>query len=274
MSFKQKLLSKDSDIPLVMSVLNITPDSFSDGGCFVEKSVIQRQLELMAELGVDIVDIGGESTRPNSTPVLLEEELDRVLPVIELAKKEFNLPISIDTSKVEVMQESIKLGVDLINDVNALSSDESKLLIAKEAVLVCLMHKKGNSKNMQNNPVYTDVVLEVKDFFVEQVAKCLHAGINKSQLLIDPGFGFGKTLQHNIKLFKSLNEFNELEVPLLIGVSRKAMIADILGGLPVAERMVGSVSAALLAGLNGAKVVRVHDFKETIQAFKIAKELL
>ncbi len=272
MLFKQKLKSQEETLPLVMAILNVTPDSFSDGGVFTSIDKVKIQLEKMAKAGVSIVDIGGESTRPGAVPVPLPEELDRVLPVIELAKKEFSLPVSVDTYKTEVMAEGIKLGVELVNDTNALQADGARKLIAEHKVLACLMHKKGQPKTMQDAPEYKDVVEEVKDFLLKNIAKCIEDGIAKDNLIIDPGFGFGKDIQHNISLFKAINNLVSLGFPVLVGVSRKRMIADILGGID--ERMIGSVSAALIAGLQGAKIVRVHDFAETIQAIKIMKELV
>lgn len=274
MTFKEKLTSVEHNSPLVMSILNVTPDSFYDGGDYVNQDAIKQQLELMAKEQVDIVDIGGESTRPYATPVSLDEELNRILPVIELAKRAYGLSVSVDTYKTEVMAESVKLGVDLINDVNALQSEGAKELIAQNDVCACLMHKQGSPKDMQKAPSYGDVVQEVKGFLIAQVNQCLKLGVSHEKLLIDPGFGFGKTLEHNVALFKAIGEFVELGYPVLIGVSRKRMIADILEGLSVDKRMTGSVSAALLAGMKGAKVLRVHDFKETIHAIRIVRELM
>ena len=194
MSFKKKIISSDLSAPLVMAILNITPDSFSDGGYFTNKDMVKKQLELMVSAGVDIVDIGGESTRPSADPVALTEELDRVLPVVELIKNEFELPVSIDTYKVGVMSESIKLGVDLVNDINALQADGAKELVAKSGVFACLMHKKGLPKNMQQAPVYQDVVTEVTCFLLEQAKMCKEIGIDKNKLLIDPGLDLVKIL--------------------------------------------------------------------------------
>jgi dihydropteroate synthase len=274
MTFKRKLSSIEVNSPLIMAILNVTPDSFSDGGDYVAQDAIKRQLESMAKEQVDIVDVGGESTRPYALPVSLDEELNRVMPVIELAKKDYGLSVSVDTYKVEVMAESIKLGVDLINDVNALQARGAKELISQSDVCACLMHKQGSPEDMQKEPSYDNVVQEVKNFLIPQINECVALGISHERLLIDPGFGFGKTLEHNVALFKSINEFVELGVPVLVGVSRKKMIGDLLNNLPVDERMIGSVSAALLAVIKGAKVLRVHDFKETIQVTKVLKELM
>ena len=271
MSFKTSLLSLENNQALVMAILNVTPDSFSDGGRFTHEDAIKKQLELMAEAGVDIVDIGGESTRPNAKPVSLNEELDRVLPFVELVKKDFDLPVSVDTYKVPVMSESIRLGVDMINDINALQSDGAKELIAKSGVLACLMHKQGSPQTMQKSPHYNNVVLDVKQFLLEQIDLCIGKGVKKSQLLIDPGFGFGKTFFHNQELFRSLEMFSELGFPLLVGVSRKKMITHIAGSDSASDRLIGSVVAAMLAVKKGSKVVRVHDFNETIVAMKMLK---
>lgn len=276
MTFQQKLFSANTQLPLVMAILNVTPDSFSDGGfyCPSNLDVIRKQLERMAVTGVDIVDVGGESTRPNANPVSVQEELDRVLPVVELVKKEFSLSVSVDTYKVDVMREAIALDVELINDVNALQSEGAVALLADATVLVCLMHKLGVPKTMQSSPSYDDVVGEVKTFLIERVRACVESGIKDNRILIDPGFGFGKKLNHNLSLFKALDEFVGLKHPVLVGVSRKKMIGEILGGAVVSERVAGSVSAAMLAGIKGASVVRVHDFEETMQAIKVTSQLL
>ncbi len=268
-SFKQKLSQASVNNPVLMGVLNVTPDSFSDGGQYQSLDKVREQLSLFTKAEVDIVDIGGESTRPGANPVGLSEELDRVLPVIEVAIQEFGLPVSIDTYKVPVMQQAIKLGVSLVNDVNALQSLGAKELIASTGVMACLMHKQGDFCSMQQSPSYDNVVLEVCQFFKEQVAACVAMGIDKSQLILDPGFGFGKTLEHNMALFQNLSKFTRLGLPLLVGVSRKRMIAEITGEDKLSGRMVGSVVSALLAVQQGAKIIRVHDVLETRQALKV-----
>lgn len=274
MTFFEKIHASSVDIPLVMGILNVTPDSFSDGGVHNSEDQIKSVLERMQSAGVDIVDIGGESTRPGAATVSLDEELERVLPVIEWVKQMTDMSISIDTYKTEVMKESIKLGVDLINDINALQSKGAEEVVAVSGVMACLMHKKGEPRNMQDNPVYENVFQEVSDFLTLRAKECISNGIKHENILIDPGFGFGKSLEHNVKLFEQLEQFSSLGHPILVGVSRKRMIGDILGGLPVEKRMIGSVSAAIVAAMKGARVIRVHDFEETIQAFKVMRTLL
>lgn len=275
MRLTDKLHDPALDHPLVMGILNVTPDSFSDGGKFNSMDAIKRQVEKMSNAGADIVDIGGESTRPGAKIVSLQEELDRVLPAVEAVKAVSDVYISIDTYKPEVMKETTKLKVDMINDVNALQADGAIDVVRESGVVACLMHKQGVPKDMQHSPEYKEGVFEdVYQFLSRQSAHCLEAGIQPENIVIDPGFGFGKKLHHNIELFENLEGFSELQYPLLVGVSRKTMIGELLGGMPVEERVVGSVSAAVLATLKGAKVLRVHDVKETMQAMKVAMALL
>jgi len=260
-------------MPLVMGILNVTPDSFSDGGLFVSQGVIEKRVISMLEEGVDILDVGGESTRPGADTVSLQQELDRVLPVIEWVKARFDVPISIDTYKTHVMSESIKAGVQIVNDVNALQAVGAVECAAEAGVTICLMHKKGNPVDMQVSPSYGDVVEEVSRFLLDRVAVCEKAGISKNKIIIDPGFGFGKNLKHNTALFKHLSEFTSLSYPVLVGVSRKRMIGEMLNDASLDKRMVGSVSAAVVAGLKGAAVVRVHDVGSTVDALKVAAHL-
>lgn len=261
--------------PLLMGILNVTPDSFSDGGQYNQQQALLRQLDVMNESGMAIIDIGGESTRPGAQPVALDEELNRVLPVIELVKSHTDAYISIDTYKTEVMVESLKMGIDMINDINALQSEGAVSLLAEHAIPVCLMHKQGRPETMQQAPIYSDSVTdEVRKFLVERAEACIEQGILAENIIIDPGFGFGKKLSHNIELFENLEELIELPYPVLVGVSRKTMIGDILGGVPVEDRMIGSVAAAILAVLKGAKIIRVHDVKETLDALKVVSSLL
>lgn len=274
MKFIEKIHSAELDRPLVMSILNVTPDSFSDGGKYTVLDKIKSRVEDMQEAGVDIVDIGGESTRPGAELVSLDEELDRVLPVVEWVKSESGLAISVDTYKTEVMRESISLGVDLINDINALQSDGAQDLLAESDVAVCLMHKQGESQNMQENPVYQNVFEDVFDFLALRAKSCEESGIRFENILLDPGFGFGKSLAHNVKLFEQLEDFSALNYPLLVGVSRKRMIGELLGGVPVEKRLIGSVSAAIVAAMKGARVIRVHDYEESIEALKVMYALL
>lgn len=269
----KSLDSKERTIPLVMGILNVTPDSFSDGGQFNTKTSMLAQIESMLEAGVDIIDIGGESTRPGASPVSLNEELDRIMPVIELVQSYSDVAISVDTYKPEVMQAAIDKHVDMINDVNALQAPGAIEVVSKSAIPVCLMHKKGDPLNMQQAPEYQNVTQEVVEFLLQRVSSCQQAGILPERVLLDPGFGFGKTLEHNIDLFKNLSNFVNLRFPLLVGVSRKRMIGSLMGDVDVDQRLCGSVAAAIVSANKGAKIIRVHDVEETVQALKVASAL-
>lgn len=251
-----------------MGVVNITPDSFSDGGLYLStQKAIAHARDLIVE-GADILDIGGESTRPGSQSVSIDEELNRVIPVLE-ALADTSVPISIDTSKPEVMRQAIAAGAFMINDINALRSPEALEVIARhDHVQVCLMHMQGTPKNMQANPQYQDIVSEVKDFLQQRLEAAKATGISPDRLVIDPGFGFGKTLQHNYTLLNQLNEFTTLNVPVLAGLSRKSMLGAITGN-SVEHRIHESIAAALLAVIKGAKIVRVHDVKACKDALSI-----
>jgi len=255
--------------PRVMGILNVTPDSFSDGGHFSQTdSAIEHALALIDE-GVDILDIGGESTRPNATPVSLAQELDRVIPVIEaLVAHQINIPISIDTYKPAVMRTAITAGASIVNDVRALQEDGAVAAVANTNVGVCLMHMQGTPKTMQDNPNYVDVVKEVSTFLSERVAACQQAGIATNRLVIDPGFGFGKTRGHNITLIQQLDSFAQLNLPILVGLSRKSILGQVTGN-DVDARLYASVAAAVIAALKGAQIVRVHDVKATVEALKV-----
>lgn len=253
------------DKPLIMAILNVTPDSFSDGGRFNQLDQALRHAETMLNNGADIIDIGGESTRPGAAAVTLEQELARVIPVIDKLKSEFGCLVSLDTSKPEVMTEGIALGVDLINDVCALTQGDAVEVVARSNVPVCLMHMKGSPRTMQSAPVYNDVVHDVKAFLDNRVQICQTAGIDKSRICIDPGFGFGKTLQQNYQMLQRLDEFQSLGMPVLAGLSRKSMIGNLLN-LAADARVLGSVVCATLALTKGAKILRVHDVAETKQA--------
>lgn len=255
--------------PRVMGILNVTPDSFSDGGHFSQTdSAIEHALALIDE-GVDILDIGGESTRPNATPVSLAQELDRVIPVIEaLVAHQINIPISIDTYKPAVMRTAITAGASIVNDVRALQEDGAVAAVANTNVGVCLMHMQGTPKTMQDNPNYVDVVKEVSTFLSERVAACQQAGIATNRLVIDPGFGFGKTRGHNITLIQQLDSFAQLNLPILVGLSRKSILGQVTGN-DVDARLYASVAAAVIAVLKGAQIVRVHDVKATVEALKV-----
>jgi dihydropteroate synthase len=257
----------DLSRPLVMGIVNVTPDSFSDGGLHLQRdAALAHAHQLIAE-GADILDIGGESTRPGAQPVSVPEELDRVLPIIE-ALHGAPLAISVDTSKPEVMQAAIAAGAQMINDINALQDATAMRAVASSNVAVCLMHKQGNPQNMQAQPHYQNVVAEVSTFLRERIAAAEAAGIHRERIVIDPGFGFGKTLAHNLALLRELKKLTELGVPILTGLSRKSMLGT-LTGQDVMQRLPSSLAAALIAVQHGAAIVRVHDVRATVDALKI-----
>ena len=251
-----------------MGILNVTPDSFSDGGAFIAEDAAVAQAMHMVKEGASIIDIGGESTRPGAAAVSVDEELQRVVPVVEAIRKQSDVLISVDTSKPSVMNAAIQAGASIINDVRALQEEGALEAVAQLNVPVCLMHMQGQPRTMQHEPHYDDVVEEVIRFLQQRVAACELAGIERSQIWVDPGFGFGKTLEHNLQLLESLDQFQALGIPLLVGVSRKTMIGALLGDLPVEKRVLGSVGAAVVAVARGAKIVRVHDVKQTVQALQ------
>ncbi len=254
------------DRPLVMGIVNVTPDSFSDGGQFLSpRQAIEHGLALRAA-GADLLDIGGESTRPGAAAVPVEAELDRVLPVLE-GLRDCGAALSVDTMKPEVMRAALAAGADMINDVRALRAPGALEAVADSACGVCLMHMRGEPREMQRDPRYQDVVAEVLAYLSARVDAVRAAGITAERVLIDPGFGFGKTLEHNIALFRALPEFARL-APVLVGVSRKSMLGRITGR-PIETRLAASVAAALLAARRGAAILRVHDVGETVDAFKI-----
>lgn len=258
----------DTKNPHIMGVLNITPDSFSDGGRYTVESNAIAQAEAMVLDGAAIIDIGGESTRPGAQPVSVEEELGRVIPVIKGIRSNSTVMISIDTSKPEVMQQAVDAGANLVNDVYALRRAGAVEMVASLNVPVCLMHMQDDPATMQIKPTYQQVVDDVKAFFTERLKACEAAGITREKVLLDPGFGFGKTLQHNLSLLANLTEFEAFGCPLVVGLSRKSMWGELLGK-EVNQRVSASVNAALLAIVNGASIVRVHDIAETRDALKI-----
>lgn len=258
-----------SDVyPQIMGILNVTPDSFSDGGAYDTVDRALSQALAMVEQGADIIDIGGESTRPGAKSVTAEQELQRVIPVIEAIRQESDIPISVDTSKPEVMEAAVDAGANLINDVRALQEKGALEMAATLNVPVSLMHMQGQPRTMQGDPHYDDVVEDVIGFLRGRIADCELAGIPRSRLLVDPGFGFGKRLDHNLQLLKELGRFSALGAPLLVGISRKSMVGALLGDLPVEERLFGSVGAAVVAVERGADIVRVHDVRETREALQ------
>jgi len=254
----------------IMGILNITPDSFSDGGHFLSIDRALAHAQAMVEAGADIIDVGGESTRPGAPAVSPQEELDRVLPVIERLQQVFDIPISIDTSKPAVMRAAVAAGAGMINDVQALQADGALTTVAELRVPVCLMHMQGEPRTMQDNPDYEDVSREVTDFLAQRVEAAVNAGINRERLLIDPGFGFGKTLTHNLDLLRKLDRLQTLDLPILAGLSRKSMIGKALG-LDVEQRLAASLALALIAIQRGARIVRVHDVSEHVQAIRMAE---
>ncbi len=263
----------DLSQPRVMGILNVTPDSFSDGGRFLAREAALDQARAMAAAGAAIIDVGGESTRPGAEPVSEAEELERVIPVIEALRREIELPISVDTSKPAVMREAVRAGAGLINDVNALRAPGALEAAAEAGVPVCLMHMQGEPRTMQRDPRYQDVVAEVRDFLADRIAACEAAGIPAKRLLVDPGFGFGKTLEHNLTLLRRLHELTSLGRPLLVGLSRKSMLGA-LTGRPVEARQAASLAAAVLAAERGAAIIRVHDVAETVDALAVTRAVM
>ncbi|BAF61273.1 dihydropteroate synthase [Candidatus Vesicomyidisocius calyptogenae] len=259
---------------MIMGVLNITPDSFSDGNQYFTVDRAINYAKLMIDQGADIIDIGGESTRPNALQVSIDDEINRVIPVIKVLSKLGSVPISIDTSQAKIMQLAIEAGVSMINDVRALQAKSSLEVVASSNKDVCLMHMKGSPKTMQNNPIYTDVIDEIKYFFDQRIEDCISAGIDQNKIILDPGFGFGKTLNHNFEILRRLDEFQSFGLRILVGMSRKSMIGNILNNRNIDGRMIGSVTTAIIAFQNGANIVRVHDVLDTKDAFKILQSVV
>ena len=261
------------DVPAVMGILNVTPDSFSDGGRFTGRDAALRQAEVMARDGAAIIDVGGESTRPGANAVSEQQELDRVLPVIEALAAHVDVPVSIDTSKPSVMRAAVAAGAAMINDIRALR-DEGALQAAVELQCpVCLMHMQGQPRTMQQEPVYGDVVTEVGEFLAQRVRDCVAAGLAEDCIIVDPGFGFGKTPQHNIELLSNLRQLRTIGRPILAGLSRKSTLGA-LTGRDVGERLPASIAAAVIAVIEGATIVRVHDVRETVDALRVAAAVL
>ena len=263
--------SLDLSVPQVMGILNATPDSFSDGGKFNSLDRALNHASNMIAQGASIIDVGGESTRPGATPVSLQEELDRVIPVIEKIRSQLDVCISVDSSSPEVFLAAKKAGAHLLNDVRALTRKGALQASQQTGLPVCLMHMQGEPKTMQHKPSYQQVVDDVMGFLQERIAACREAGIGNHQILIDPGFGFGKTLENNYALLARLERFEALQVPILVGLSRKSMIAGVLNNACVDDRVNGSVAGAVIAAMKGAKILRVHDVKETCDALKVVQ---
>lgn len=256
------------DRPVVMGILNVTPDSFSDGGRFASLPAAIDRAERMAAEGASIIDVGGESTRPGALPVAAAEELRRVIPVIERLAATLDLPVSVDTRKTEVMRVAIQAGASMVNDVSALGGPGALDCVAGTDVGVCLMHMQGEPRTMQQSPGYADVVAEVRDFLRARVACCIAAGIDPARIAVDPGFGFGKSLAHNLALLRGLPQLAADGVPVLVGLSRKRMIGE-MTGQPEGDRLAGSLVLATLAAQNGARIVRAHDVGGTVAALSI-----
>ncbi|MDN4129000.1 dihydropteroate synthase [Pantoea ananatis] len=269
-----KLFARDSHLdlsfPHVMGILNVTPDSFSDGGKHNALVDALTHTNEMVNAGATIIDVGGESTRPGADEVSVEEELERVIPVVAAIAQRFEVWISVDTSKAEVIREAAGVGAHIINDVRSLSEPGALAAAAATGLPVCLMHMKGDPRTMQQAPAYQDIVSEVDAYFVEQLARCEAAGIKKENLLLDPGFGFGKNLSHNYELLARLSEFHHFGLPLLVGMSRKSMIGQLLNVGP-GQRLTGSLACAVIAAMQGAHIIRVHDVKETVEAMRVVE---
>ncbi|NUU66920.1 dihydropteroate synthase [Enterobacteriaceae bacterium BIT-l23] len=265
--------SLDLSHPQVMGILNVTPDSFSDGGRHNALIDAVRHANDMINAGATIIDIGGESTRPGADEVSIDEELSRVVPVVEALSRRFEVWISVDTSKPEVILESARAGAHIINDIRSLSEPGALKAAAKTGLPVCLMHMQGEPRTMQQAPHYDDVFLDVVEYFNQQIARCEAAGIGKEKLLLDPGFGFGKNLGHNYQLLARLSEFHRFGLPLLVGMSRKSMIGQLLNVGPD-QRLSGSLACAVIAAMQGAQIIRVHDVKETVEALRVAEATL
>lgn len=254
--------------PLIMGILNATPDSFSDGGCFLEPDAACDHALQMVERGADIIDIGGESTKPGAEDVSATEEIERIIPIIGRIRAVSDICISIDTSKADVMKAAVAAGASFINDVKALTAQGALDIAARLNVPVCLMHMQGVPKSMQEQPHYIDVVDEINLFFQQRIEVCLAAGISRDYLIIDPGFGFGKSVQHNLCIVKRLEEFKQHSLPVLLGVSRKSTIGALLKQ-PVSGRLIGSIALETVAALQGVSIIRTHSVEETNQALQI-----
>lgn len=252
----------------VMGILNVTPDSFSDGGLYRARHAALARARAMAEEGADVIDIGGESTRPGASPVSVEAEIDRVVPVVEACARELAIPLSVDTSKPEVMRAAVAAGAGFINDVRALRLPGALAAAAELNVPVCLMHMQGEPTSMQVDPRYDDVVAEVRDYLSQRIETAVRAGIARERLIVDPGFGFGKTVPHNLQLLRRLDALRPLGCPILVGLSRKSIIGK-LRGQSVERRLHASVALALIAVANGARLVRVHDVEAAVQAIRM-----
>lgn len=258
---------------MVMGILNVTPDSFSDGGRFFSRNNIAAQIDTMVEAGADIIDVGGESTRPFADPVPVEDELARVLPAIRLIRERYPIPISIDTTKAEVARLALEEGADIINDISALRFDPNMIILARESgVPVIMMHMKGTPTDMQVDPYYDDVIAEIRDFFKERLDWALENGVPPERFIIDPGIGFGKTVAHNLTIIKHLEDFSGLGCPVLVGHSRKSFIGKLLG-TDVDQRDVATAAVSALCAMKNVSILRVHDVEKTVEAVRLAEAI-
>ncbi|WIG68141.1 dihydropteroate synthase [Photobacterium damselae] len=267
---RSKILELTS--PHVMGILNVTPDSFSDGGRFNHLDTALFHAEEMIDAGATFIDIGGESTRPGAADVSIDEELARVIPVVEAISNRFDCWISIDTSKAPVMTEAVKAGADLINDIRALREPGALEAAAKSEVPICLMHMQGQPRTMQTAPQYDDLLVDIEQFLLERINACEVVGISKQKLILDPGFGFGKTIKHNYQLLENLENFHRFGLPILAGMSRKSMIYKLFENKRPEDCLAGSLACATIAAMKGAQIIRVHDVKETVEAVRICHE--
>jgi len=261
------------DLPAVMGILNVTPDSFADGGRFLATDDAMRQAEAMAEGGAAIIDVGGESTRPGAAEVSEQEEIDRVMPIIEAIRKKLDVPVSVDTSKATVMQAAVAAGAEMINDVRALRDDGALAAAVRLQKPVCLMHMRGQPRTMQEKPSYDDVTAEVAGFLEDRLRTCIDAGLDRELIVVDPGFGFGKSHSHNVELLANLRQLQKLGQPVLVGISRKSTLGDITGR-DTDERMAASIAAAVIAVMSGAQIVRAHDVAETVDAVRVSRVIM
>ena len=257
-----------------MGVLNVTPDSFSDGGQFTDAAGALDHAARMIDAGADIIDVGGESTRPGASAVSGAEEFDRVVPIVERLTAEFDVPISIDTSKADIMRAATMAGASLVNDVRALREPDALATVSDLGVAVCLMHMQGQPRTMQGAPEYANVCADVAEFLQDRAASCVEAGISRERILVDPGFGFGKTLQHNLDLLRHLDRLVRLGFPVLVGMSRKTMLGQLLLDRPVDERLYGGLALAVVARQNGATIIRTHDVRPTVDVLKVVDALI
>ncbi|MEF8850784.1 MAG: dihydropteroate synthase [Candidatus Bipolaricaulota bacterium] len=266
-------ITRENEV-MIMGILNVTPDSFSDGGRFLAEDRAKRRALEMEENGADIIDIGGESTRPGADKVELEVELDRTIPVIEAVRKETEIPISIDTYKSTVAKEALDAGADIVNDISALRFDpDLGRLVGKRDVPIVLMHMQGKPKTMQKDPTYGDPVEDIKEFFNSRMEEAVELGVSRDKIIVDPGIGFGKKYEDNYAILRRLEEFETLNAPLLLGTSRKSFIGDTLD-LPTDERVEGTIASNVVGVLKGASILRVHDVKENYRALKVAVRCL